>query len=189
MAGPLRRRRPPKSPPPSPFRSIPVAASFRAPWQIPAVDLAGGAEVPFPRSRARRPEGSAAAASSMRSAQAVHGRCVRGLPVCTVREWEDAASSLRGRPDEAIWPRFCCSRFPLKERKTAGMPCFQDSCSFPARAVDSILSCRIPVRTTDTILLVTLRRCRGKRWSGRVDKDDTTKRTLTESFHESNRPN
>jgi len=121
----LRRRRPPKSPPPSPFRSIPVATSFRAPWQIPAVDLAGGAEVLFPRSRARRPEGSAAAASSMRSAQAVHGRCVRGLPVCTVREWEDAASSLRGRPDEAIWPRFCCSRFPLKERKTAGMPCFQ----------------------------------------------------------------
>ena len=65
----------------------------------------------------------------------------------------------------------------------------KDSCSFPARAVDSILSCRIPVRTTDTILLVALRRCRGKRWSGRVDKDDTTKRTLTESFHESNRPN
>jgi len=148
---------------------------------------------------------------------------VRGLPVCTVREWEDAASSLRGRPDEAIWPRFYCSRFPLKERKNCrnallsgslpslshlcpikqtnalivfpfnpecSSPFFsKDSCSFPARAVDSILSCRIPVRTTDTILLVALRRCRGKRWSGRVDKDDTTKRTLTESFHESNRPN
>ena len=42
--------------------------------------------VPRRNRGARDPHAPAAAASSMRRAHAIHGRCVRGLPVCTVRE-------------------------------------------------------------------------------------------------------